>query len=265
MLVDSHCHLDFPEFADDLDGVVARAETAGVGTMVTICTHVTKFAQVQAVARRYPNIFCSVGIHPHEADSEPDTDAATLTALAGTDKVVGIGETGLDYYYDNAPRAAQRRAFRAHIAAARATGLPLIVHSRDADDDTIAILREEAEEGAFPGLIHCFTAGAELARVALDLGFYISLSGIVTFKNAGDLRETARQIPPDRLLVETDAPFLAPVPRRGKTNEPAYVAHTAAYLADMLDMEQAAFADLTTDNFFRLFSLARRPGRIAAG
>ncbi len=265
MLVDSHCHLDFPEFADDLDGVVARAEAAGVGTMVTICTHVTKFAQVQAVARRFPNIFCSVGIHPHEADSEPETDAATLITLAGTDKVVGIGETGLDYYYDNAPRAAQRRAFRAHIAAARATGLPLIVHSRDADEDTITILREEAEDGIFPGLIHCFTAGPELARAALDLGLYISLSGIVTFKNAADLRETVRQIPPERLLVETDAPFLAPVPRRGKTNEPAYVAHTAAYLADMLDMEPAAFADLTTDNFFRLFSRAHRPDRIAAG
>lgn len=253
MLVDSHCHLDFPDFAPDLDGVVERARRAGVGLMLTISTHITKFPQVLAVAERYPDVYCTVGIHAHEAGREPETSAERLVDLARHPKVVGFGETGLDYFYDHSPRAAQRKSFRAHIAAARLAGLPLIVHTRDADDDTARILTEEMAVGPFPGLLHCFSSGPALARTALDLGLYISLSGIVTFNKADELRATAREIPLDRLLVETDAPFLAPVPKRGKRNEPAFVVHTAEKLATIRNVPASELAATTTANFHRLF------------
>ena len=256
MLVDSHCHLDFPDFAAELDDVVARAGDAGVGGMLTICTHVTRFDAVLAVAERYDNVWCSVGIHPHEAANEPEVTAEHLVRLAAHPKVVGFGETGLDYYYEHSPREAQQRSFRAHIAAARQVQLPLIVHSRDADDDTMAILRDEHVAGAFPGLIHCFTAGPAVAECAVELGLSISISGIVTFKKADALREVARFVPADHLLVETDAPYLAPVPKRGKRNEPAFVAHTAAFLAEVRGEAPDALAGATTDNFFRLFAKA---------
>lgn len=260
MLVDSHCHLDFPDFADELDDVVARAGEAGVGWMLTIGTHVTRFEQVRAVAERFDNVWCSVGVHPHEAASEPEMTPDALAGLADHPKVVGFGESGLDYYYEHSPREAQQKSFRAHIAAARQTGLPLIVHSRDADDDTIEILRDEHARGPFSGLIHCFTAGPGLAECAVELGLYVSFSGIVTFKKADDLRQTARNVPAERLLVETDAPYLAPEPKRGKRNEPAYVALTAARLAEVRGEGPEALARATTDNFFRLFTKAVRGG-----
>jgi len=254
MLVDSHCHLDFEDFAAELDEVVARAHAAGVGTMVTICTRVSEFDRVLAIAERYERLYCSVGIHPHEAASEPEVAPARLVELSRHPKVVGIGETGLDYYYEHSPRAAQQRSFRAHIAAARETGLPLIVHTRDADRDTAAILAEEHANGPFPGLIHCFSASRELAEKAVELGFYISVSGIVTFKQAGALRDTVRGLPMDRLLVETDAPYLAPVPKRGKRNEPAFVVHTAHELARIKGLEPDEVARRTSVNFLRLFT-----------
>jgi TatD DNase family protein len=258
-LVDSHCHLDYLERDGDIAPVVERALAAGVGTLVTICTKLSEFDRIEAIARRFPRVYCSVGVHPHEAGKEGQRTPERLIELAGHDKVVGIGETGLDYYYEHAPREAQRESFRAHIAAARETGLPLIVHARDADDDTVAMLEEEHAKGAFPGVIHCFTAGPELAHAALRIGFYISLAGIVTFKSAEDLRRTVAEVPLDRILVETDSPYLAPVPRRGKTNEPANVVYTADALAKLCGVEMAEFADMTTDNFFRLFSRAARP------
>ncbi len=258
MLVDSHCHLDFPDFAGKVDGVVARAANAGIGMMLTICTRISEFERIRDVADQFDHIYCSVGIHPHEADAEPAVDCARIVSLAHHSKVIGIGETGLDYFYEHSSRKAQKTSFRAHIAAARETGLPVIVHARDADADTIEILRDEAGRGAFPGVIHCFTAGPELAQAALDLGLYISLSGIVTFKSARDLRETAKMIPADQLLVETDAPFLAPMPHRGKRNEPAFVADTARYLAEFFGETREAFATRTTDNFFALFKKADR-------
>ncbi|GAB4190166.1 MAG: TatD family hydrolase [Thalassobaculales bacterium] len=254
MLVDSHCHLDFPNFAGELDAVLARARNAGVAKMVTIGTRLSKWDGVRAIAERYDNVWCTVGIHPHEAGNEPDVDARTLIDLAAHPKVVGIGETGLDFYYDSSPRDAQERSFRAHIAAARETGLPLVVHTRDADDRTAAILAEEQGRGRFTGLLHCFTSGRALAEAAVGMGLYISLSGIVTFKNAGDLRETARQVPLDRLLVETDAPYLAPVPFRGKRNEPAFVAETARAVAALREIAPEALAAATTANFHRLFT-----------
>jgi len=258
MLVDSHCHLDFPDFADDLDGVVARAKDAGIGWMLTIGTHITKFDQVRAVAERFDNIWCTVGIHPHEAAREPETDAVQLQTLAEHPKVIGLGETGLDYFYEKGPREEQQRNFRSHIQAARETGLPLIVHARNADVDTADILEEEYAKGAFPGLLHCFSSGPGLAKRALDLGFYISFSGIVTFKNAEEVRRVAKDVPLNQLLVETDAPYLAPVPNRGKTNEPAFTALTAAKVAELKGLEAEEFATVTTDNFFRLFAKANR-------
>ncbi|HYM32032.1 MAG TPA: TatD family hydrolase [Candidatus Cybelea sp.] len=258
MLVDSHCHLDFPDFADELEEVLARASAAGVGAMVTICTHLSRFEQVRALAERHPQIFCSVGVHPHEAASET-VDTARLVELARHPKVVGIGETGLDYYYEHSPRDRQQACFKSHIKAAQATGLPLIVHTRDADADTAAMLTEARAEAPLSGVIHCFSAGARLAEVALGLGFYISLSGIVTFKKAAELRETAKHLPLERLLVETDAPYLAPVPKRGKRNEPAFVAHTAAEVAALKGVPADAIAEATTANFFRLFAKARIP------
>ncbi len=255
-LVDSHCHLDYLAKDGDLGPVVERAQAAGVGTLVTICTKISEFDTIRAIAERFPTVFCSVGVHPHEAGQEGQEDAKRLLELAAYEKVVGIGETGLDYYYEHSPRAAQQVSFRAHIEASRETGLPLIVHARDADDDTVTILQEEYAKGAFPGVIHCFTAGPELARAALEIGFYISLAGIVTFKSAQALRDTVAEIPLDRLLVETDSPYLAPVPKRGKTNEPANVAYTAAALAGLRGLPEDEFAAITTRNFFQLFNRA---------
>ncbi len=265
MLVDSHCHLDSEDFAVELDQIVARAHAAGVGIMVTICTRVSEFDRVLAIAERYQRIYCSVGIHPHEAASEAAVAPARLIELSRHPKVVGIGETGLDSFYEHSPRAAQQRSFRAHIAAARETGLPLIVHTRDADRDTAAILAEEHAKGPFPGLIHCFSTSRELAEAALELGFYISLSGIVTFKRAEALRDTVRGLPVDRLLVETDAPYLAPVPKRGKRNEPAFVVHTALELARIKGLEPDEMARRSSENFFRLFGKVEAPQGEAVG
>ena len=261
LLVDSHCHLDYPDFADELDEVVARAGEAGVGSMLTICTRISAFADVRAIAGRFDNVTCSVGVHPHEAaaESEQGTTTDRLVALAADPKVVGIGETGLDYYYEHSPREAQRALFRVHIAAARESGLPLIVHTREADGDTVDILKEEMSSGPFKGVIHCFSTGPEVAEAALKMGFYISFSGIVTFNRAEALREIAKSVPLERLLVETDAPYLAPVPRRGKRNEPAYVAHTAARLAEVLGLEAEELARATTANFHALFAKAPPP------
>lgn len=258
MLVDSHCHLDFPDFEDEVDAVVARARANDVTHMVTICTQMRAFQAVRAVAERFDNIYCSVGIHPHEVANEPDIGAAELVEAAEHAKVIGIGETGLDYHYDSSPRDLQRELFRRHIQAARTTGLPVIVHSREAEEDTADILREEMGVGPFSGVMHCFSSRRELAEAALDLGLFISLSGILTFKNAGDLRDIALTVPLERLLVETDAPYLAPVPKRGKRNEPAFVAHTAAKLAELRGLSTEELGKVTTDNFFRLFSKAKR-------
>lgn len=255
-LIDSHCHLDFPDFGEELDDVVARAGRAGITHMVTISTHLSRFERVKAVAERFPNVFCSVGIHPHEAGTEVEVSADELVTLAEHPKVVGIGETGLDFYYEHSPRDVQERQFRTHIEAARRTGLPLIVHTRDADTDTIRIMEEEHEKGAFPGLIHCFSASRELAERMVDLGLYISFSGIVTFKKADELRDVAKVLPEDRILVETDSPYLAPVPRRGKRNEPAFTAFTAACIADLRGVSAAEIARTTTANFKRLFTKA---------
>lgn len=257
MLVDSHCHLDFPELQSDLPGVLSRAADAGVGAMLTIGTRLDRFKGVRAVAESAPNIWCTVGIHPHEAREEPIDEPARLIAEAGHDKVIGIGEAGLDYYYEHSPREDQIRNFRAHIAAARQTGLPLVIHARDADDDLCQILAEEHARGAYPGLIHCFSSGRALAETALGLGLYISISGIVTFKKADELRAIVRDVPLDRLLVETDSPYLAPVPHRGKSNEPAFVRHTAKAVADIKQVTPEALAEVTTRNFFHLFSKAR--------
>ncbi|MBC8337551.1 MAG: TatD family hydrolase [Alphaproteobacteria bacterium] len=259
MLVDSHCHLDFPDFAEGLDAIIAGAGEAGVGHMLTICTHVSKFEPVRAIAEKYDNIFCSVGVHPHNAESEPDVTAEQLVELADHPKVIGFGETGLDFYYEHSPRDLQERFFRAHIGAAREAGLPVIVHTRDADDDMARILRDEYAKGAFSGLIHCFSSGAELAETVMEIGFYVSFSGIVTFNKADEIRAVAESLPLDRILVETDAPYLAPVPKRGKRNEPAFTAFTAARLAEVRGMDRAAFDKATTDNFFRLFSKAGAP------
>jgi TatD DNase family protein len=259
MLVDSHCHLDFPDYAGNVEGVVARARAAGVGTCLSIGTELSRFAGVRAVAEKFPDVWCSVGVHPHEAEKELLADAAPLLAHTDHPKVVGIGETGLDYYYEHSPRQPQIANFRTHIAAARQAGLPLIVHTRDADDDTIAVLEDEMGKGAFTGLIHCFTGTQRLADASLALGLYISVSGIATFKNSGALREVIRSVPLERLLVETDAPFLAPVPHRGKTNEPAFVVHTARMLTELKEVSEGELAAATTENFFRLFSKVQRP------
>jgi TatD DNase family protein len=258
-LVDSHCHLDFPEFASDTAGVIARAHQAGVGHMLTIGTKITKFDGVLAVAERFDNVSCSVGIHPHEAGTEPAMDVEKLTTLAKHPKVVAFGETGLDFYYNHGPRDDQERSFRVHMAAAREVGLPIIVHTRDADAETAAMLSEEMEKGPFTGVIHCFSSGPELAAKALELGFYISFSGIVTFKKADALREVAMTVPLDRILVETDSPYLAPMPHRGKTNEPAFVTHTASVVAELRGLTRDELAVQTSANFFRLFSKAKAP------
>ena len=259
MLVDSHCHLDFPEFDEDRDDVVDRAKAAGIGYMVTICTHMTKFNDVHAVASSYNNMSCTVGIHPHNAGEEGDlASIEVLTKCAQMPKVMGIGETGLYYFYEHSPREAQQASFRAHIDASRDTGLPIIVHTREADDDTVSILRDEYKKGCFSGLIHCFSASAELAKAVLEMGFYISISGIVTFKSAKSLRDIVEGVPLNRILVETDAPYLAPIPMRGRRNEPAFTAHTAQVVADLKGVAADQLAQATTDNFFRLFTKADR-------
>lgn len=259
MLVDSHCHLDFPDFDEDRDAILERARSAGVETIVTISTRVAKLPVLEAITARYPNVYCSVGTHPHNAAEEPDVTTEDLLRLSAGPKVVAIGEAGLDYHYDNAPRDAQERSFRRHIAAARETQLPLVIHARDADEDMAAILTEESGQGAFPAILHCFSSGRELARRGLDLGLYVSFSGIVTFKRSEELRAIARDVPLDRLLVETDAPYLAPVPHRGQRNEPAYVAETAKALAEVKGMSPEALGEATTDNFYRIFSKIERP------
>lgn len=259
MLVDHHCHIDRHEFKDDLDGVVARANAAGVGLMVNISTRIRRFAEVQAVIERYDCVYGSVGTHPHQAHEELDIPVAEIVRLSKHPKIVAIGEAGLDYFYKHSTPAAQAEGFRNHIAAARETGLPLEIHTREADLDTIAILEDEHRKGPFPAVLHCFTGGRDLAMRAVDLGLMVSFSGVVTFKKSDALRDIARDVPLDHLLVETDAPFLAPDPFRGKLNEPAYVTHTAAVLADVKGIAPDALADATTENFFRYYTKAKHP------
>jgi TatD DNase family protein len=253
MLVDSHCHLDFPDFKDELDAVVARARAAGVGRLVTISTRVRRQADLLAIAERFDEVFCSVGTHPHHAHEEIDIGTADLVERTRHPKVVALGEAGLDYHYDNSPRSAQERGFRAHIAAARQTGLPLVIHSRDADADMAKILRAESANGGFPAVLHCFTGGRDLAFAGIELGLYVSFTGILTFKKSEDLRAIAAALPADRILVETDAPYLAPGPYRGKRCEPAYVVETAKVLAEVRGVSLDEVARQTTENFFRLF------------
>ena len=259
MLVDSHCHLDFPDFAEELDDVVARAEAAGLGRMVTICTRVRKFPQVLEVAERFENVFCSVGTHPHNAHEELDVTPQEIIKLSQHEKVVAIGEAGLDYFYQKDHAIAQAQGLRNHIAVARDTQLPLVIHSRDADEDMISILNEETEQGAFPFVLHCFSSGRALAEAGVKLGGYVSLSGILTFKNSQEIRDIAADVPMDRLLVETDAPYLAPMPYRGKRNEPSYVVETAKVLAETKGVSVDEIWQATTDNFFRLFNKVPDP------
>ena len=263
-LIDSHCHLDFPDFADELDAVVARARAAGIGRIVTISTRVAKHGGLLAIAERFPDVFCSVGTHPHNAHEELDVTAADLVARARHPRVVAIGEAGLDYHYDHSPRDAQEQGFRTHIAAARETGLPLVIHAREADDDVARILEEETARGAFPAVLHCFTGGRDFAMRAIALGLSISFTGILTFKNSADLRAIAAALPADRILVETDAPYLAPGKFRGKRNEPSYVVETAKVLAETRGVSFDEIARQTTDNFFRLFAKVPRSAAAAA-
>ncbi len=253
-LADSHCHLNYKGVAEVQGEVLARARASGVVAMLNIATRESEWDAVVATAEREPDVWATVGIHPHEADEHPHVDTARLVERAQHPRIVGIGESGLDYFYDHSDRAAQQTSFRAHLAACRETGLPIVVHTRDAEDDTAAILRDELGKGAFPGVLHCFTGSAELARIAIDLGFYISISGIVTFKSAQTLQAVARDLPQDRLLIETDAPFLAPVPHRGKTGEPAFVADTCRFLSQLRGEDPEALADATRANFHSLFA-----------
>jgi TatD DNase family protein len=254
MLVDSHCHLDFPDFANELDAIVARAEAAGVGRMVTISTRVRQIEKLLAITARFPNVYCSVGTHPHHADEEDGILSAELIELSKHPKVVAFGEAGLDYFYDNGSPEAQERGFRAHIAAARATGLPLVIHTREADEDCGRILEDEMAKGAFRAVLHCYTGGRDLAMKAIDLGLSISFTGILTFKKSQALRDLAAELPADRIMVETDAPYLAPGKYRGKRNEPSYVVETAKVLAETRGVSVDELARQTTANFFRLFS-----------
>lgn len=256
MFVDSHCHLNYKGLVEDQPAVLARARAAGVGTMLNISTRAAEWDEVIGLAEREADVFASVGVHPHDADTHADVETATLVERAGHPRVVGIGESGLDFYYDRSDRDRQRASFRAHLAAARETGLPIIVHTREAEADTHQILAEEMGKGRFAGVIHCFTASSDFADKALALGLYISISGIVTFKNARDLQETARTIPLDRLLIETDSPFLAPVPHRGRPCEPAFVADTARFLAELRGESLEQLAAATSANFRRLFAKA---------
>ena len=253
MLIDSHCHLDFPDFADELDAVVARAQAAGIARIVTISTRVKRHAALLAIAERFPAVYCSVGTHPHHAHEELDVGTGELVERSRHPKVVAIGEAGLDYHYDSSPREAQEQGLRNHIAAARATGLPLVIHSRDADADMAQILEEETGKGAFPAVLHCFTGGRDLAQRAIALGLFISFTGILTFKKSDELRAIAQSLPADRILVETDAPYLAPGRYRGKRNEPAFVTETATVLAETRGVTPEEVAQQTSDNFFRLF------------
>lgn len=259
MLVDSHCHLDFPDFADDLAGIVARAEASGVGRMVTISTRVRKLPDLVAIAERFPNVYCSVGTHPHHADEEDGITTDELVKLAQHPKVVAFGEAGLDYFYEMGSREAQERGFRAHIAAARETGLPLVIHTREADEDCGKILEDEMGKGAFRAVLHCYTGGRDLAMQAIDLGLMISFTGILTFKKSQALRDLAAELPADRVLVETDSPYLAPGKYRGKRNEPSYVVETAKVLAEVRGVSLDEIARQTTENFFRLFGKVPAP------
>lgn len=259
MLVDSHCHLDFPDFGSELDAVVERARTAGVGRMVTISTRIKRHGELVGIAERFADVFCSVGTHPHHAHEELDITVEQIVQQTNHAKVVAIGEAGLDYHYDHSPRDAQEKGFRRHITAARETGLPLVIHSREADADMARILDEEMGKGAFPAVLHCFTAGRELAQRAIALGLFISFTGIVTFKKSDDLRAIAASLPADRILVETDAPYLAPGKYRGQRNEPAFVVETAKALADVRGVSFDEIARQTTVNFFRLFGKVPRP------
>jgi TatD DNase family protein len=261
MLIDSHCHLEYKGLVEDQQGVLARAREAGIGGFLNISTRQREWDQVIATAAREPDVWASVGIHPHEADGHVDLGEGVLLAATEHRKVIAIGETGLDYYYDHSDRTTQQALFRTHIQVARATGLPLIIHTREAEADTAAILADEMEKGAFPALIHCFTASADFARTVLDLGLTISLSGIVTFKNAKDLQAIAAELPDDRLLVETDAPFLAPIPHRGQVCEPAFTADTARFVAQLRGIEVEALAEATTRNFHALFQKAQGAGQ----
>lgn len=264
MIVDSHCHLDFPDFAEELDAVVERAKAAGVGRLVTISTRVSRFARYAALAERFDSVFCTVGTHPNSAEEEPDVPVETLVELSAHPRCIGIGEAGLDYYYDKAAPEVQKAVFRRHIEAARRTGLPLVIHSRAADDDMAAMLREEMGKGAFKAILHCFSSGEALARTGLELGLTISFTGILTFKRSDELRAIAASVPLDRLLVETDAPYLAPEPYRGKRCEPAYTALTAARLAEVKGVSAQELASVTTANFYRLFGKAAKLDGIAA-
>ncbi len=264
MLVDSHCHLDFPDLAGDLDAIVARAEAAGIGRMVTISTRVRRHDALLAIAERFPSVYCSVGTHPHHAAEERDVTLAELLDRAARPKVVAIGEAGLDYFYDRSPRDVQERVFRTHIAAARESRLPLVIHTRDADADMARILEDETGKQSFTAVLHCFSAGRDLAQCAIALGHYISFTGILTYKKSDELRSIAASLPADRIMVETDAPYLAPQSRRGKRNEPAFVVETAQMLAETRGVSFDTIARETTENFFRLFAKVPRPEAQAA-
>jgi TatD DNase family protein len=263
MLIDSHCHLDFPDFADDLDAIVTRAAEAGIGRMVTISTRVKRLGDLIAIAERFPNVYCSVGTHPHHADEEDGIAPDELIELTRHPKVVALGEAGLDYFYHNSSPEAQARGFRAHIAAARATGLPLVIHTREADDDCRRILEDEVAKGPFRAVLHCYTGGRELAMRAIELGLSISFTGILTFKKSQNLRDLAAELPADRIMVETDSPYLAPGKFRGKRNEPAYVVEVARVLAETRGVSLDEIARQTTENFFRLFSKVPAPSAAA--
>jgi TatD DNase family protein len=259
MLIDSHCHLDFPDFATELDEVVGRATALGVARLVTISTRVKRHKELIDIVERFPSVYCSVGTHPHHAQEEPDIGTEELVALTHHRKVVAIGEAGLDYHYDNSPRDLQEKSFRAHIAAARQTMLPLVIHAREADEDVAKILTEEMGKGTFPAVLHCFTGGRNLAMAAIELGLSISFTGILTFNNSQNLRDIAKELPADRILVETDAPYLAPLPHRGRRNEPSFVIETAKVLAQVRGVPPEEIARQTTENFFRLFRKVPRP------
>ena len=263
MLVDSHCHLDFPELAGRLPDVLAAAARGGVGRLVTISTHVRRHETYRALAEAHEAVFFTVGTHPHNAGAEPDIGVDEIVGLSGHPRCVAIGEAGLDYFYDHSPRDVQQRVFRTHIAAARTSGLPLVIHARDADQDMIAILRDEMRTGRYNAVLHCFSSGAELARVGVELGFYVSFSGILTFRKSEEIRRIAAAVPRERLLVETDAPYLAPEPFRGRTNEPAHVVHTARVLADVIGVAEDEVARITTENFYRLFPKAAAADTVA--
>jgi TatD DNase family protein len=263
MLIDSHCHLDFPDLQTRLPQVLANASEAGIGRMVSISTHISRFEAYRDLAEAHESIFFTIGTHPHNAAVEPDVPAGRLVELSAHPRCIAIGEAGLDYHYDTSPRDVQRQVFRKHIEAARETDLPLVIHARNADEDMIGILTEEMRRGRFSAVLHCFSSGQRLAEVGVELGLYVSFSGILTFKNSEDIRQIAASVPRDRLLVETDAPYLAPVPYRGKTNEPAYVAHTAQTLADVVGVSAAEIAEITTGNFYRLFSKAAKADGLA--